>query len=785
MKGRIVKTEIPKSKLNRKFNHQSQEETVNHTFKFLLSVLILFSLLIAPIGNAGALTNLVQDPSLEAAIGSTAIWKQASSNSDSPLCTLAIPECNFGSGTAAAHTGSVWALFGGIDFTDPEVSTPEDSDLYQNVTFPTCSAELQFFFWIGAAPAGSDASDVFMAKIDGTTVFSANATQKSSYASYTLVTVDIHSFANGAVHKLEFFSRTTGQTVIFNLDDISLVRNCYAISGNAGVAGAMLNYTGGSTNADGGGNYSFDVPSGWSGTVTPSKSGYRFSPLNRAYSNVVADQPAQNYTATVLYTISGNAGAGGVTLSYTDGTPQTTTSASNGDYSFSVPGNWNGTVTPSHQCFLFSPASKNYSNVTANQTSQNYTTIPKAGSGCANIDVLIGGTNQGSFGIPASGSLLQVPFAGINNGPVKLASTISILGSERVIYNVNNTPTSFSEMLALPSSQLDTIYWLPWYNNVDLDTQLRFGNTTNQTATVRLYIHGQEKTSGCNPSSSPFTLLSGASLRVSCAGVNDGPIQITSSQNIVAAERVIYNVNNTPTSFSEMMALPNSQLNTTFWLPWYNNVDLDAQLRFGNTTDQTATVHVKVGGVEMTNSPFTLGTRQSMRVSFEGINTGPVKIESNVPIVASERVIYKVNGVPVSFSEMMALPDSQLSKTFWLPRYNNIDLDTQLRFANVSGFTATVRVFIGGNEMTSGGSPFTLPDGQSIRVSFSSLNAGLVKIVSDQNIVAAQRVIYKVNNTPTSFSETMALPNSQLNTVFWMPWYNNMDLDTHFRLGVP
>ena len=31
-------------------------------------------------------------------------------------------------------------------------------------------------------------------------------------------------------------------------------------------------------------------------------------------------------------------------------------------------------------------------------------------------------------------------------------------------------------MMALPNSQLDTTYWLPWYNNVDLDTQLRFGN---------------------------------------------------------------------------------------------------------------------------------------------------------------------------------------------------------------------------------------------------------------------------------------------------------------------
>jgi hypothetical protein len=50
---------------------------------------------------------------------------------------------------------------------------------------------------------------------------------------------------------------------------------------------------------------------------------------------------------------------------------------------------------------------------------------------------------------------------------------------------------------------------------------------------------------------------------------------------IVAAERVIYKVNNLNTSFSEMMALPNSQLDTTYWLPWYNNKDLDTQLRFG------------------------------------------------------------------------------------------------------------------------------------------------------------------------------------------------------------
>jgi hypothetical protein len=136
-------------------------------------------------------------------------------------------------------------------------------------------------------------------------------------------------------------------------------------------------------------------------------------------------------------------------------------------------------------------------------------------------------------------------------------------------------------MMALPESQLDVKYWLPWYNNVGLDTQLRFGNVSTSTATVRLFIGGVEKTTGCLPSNSPYNLAAGASLRVSCAGVDSGPVEIRSTQNIVAAERVIYKVNGVYTSFSEMMAQPNSQLDTKYWLPWYNNVDLDTQLRFG------------------------------------------------------------------------------------------------------------------------------------------------------------------------------------------------------------
>src|SRR5258706_456429 len=130
-------------------------------------------------------------------------------------------------------------------------------------------------------------------------------------------------------------------------------------------------------------------------------------------------------------------------------------------------------------------------------------------------------------------------------------------------------------MLALPNSQLDTTYWLPWYNNVDLDTQMRLGNVSNSPATVHVFIGGSEVTP-----LSDVTLAVGASTRMSYGGVNNGPVQIVSDQNIVAAEPVIYKVNGGNTCFSEMMPSPNSPLHTTYWLPRYNNVDLDTQLRF-------------------------------------------------------------------------------------------------------------------------------------------------------------------------------------------------------------
>jgi RHS repeat-associated protein len=44
------------------------------------------------------------------------------------------------------------------------------------------------------------------------------------------------------------------------------------------------------------------VPQGWSGTVTPSATGYSFAPASRSYSSIGSNQAAQDYAATMVST---------------------------------------------------------------------------------------------------------------------------------------------------------------------------------------------------------------------------------------------------------------------------------------------------------------------------------------------------------------------------------------------------------------------------------------------------------------------------------------------------
>jgi len=77
------------------------------------------------------------------------------------------------------------------------------------------------------------------------------------------------------------------------------IPNCI-ISGNAGLADATLSFDDGgpkTVTAYSNGYYFLEVSNNWSGTVTPYKTSYTFTPGHREYTNVMNDQIAQDYMA--------------------------------------------------------------------------------------------------------------------------------------------------------------------------------------------------------------------------------------------------------------------------------------------------------------------------------------------------------------------------------------------------------------------------------------------------------------------------------------------------------
>jgi hypothetical protein len=157
---------------------------------------------------------------------------------------------------------------------------------------------------------------------------------------------------------------------------------------------------------DASGYYELKVPSGWIGTVTPSKTDWGFIPVNQPYSNVSSDQLNQDYTA-FQPVISGyvrdgsGAGVDGVSVSSDNGGGSDTTDAT-GYYEIIVPYDWTGIVTVSKTGWNFTPSSRSYSNVTSDQTNEDYTAFqPK-----------ISGYIRDSNGIGVNGVLISADNGG-------------------------------------------------------------------------------------------------------------------------------------------------------------------------------------------------------------------------------------------------------------------------------------------------------------------------------------------------------------------------------------
>ncbi len=226
----------------------------------------------------------------------------------------------------------------------------------------------------------------------------------------------------------------------------------------ASGSGATVTLTGaatGTTSVDVNGNYSFTNLANGSYTVTPTKSGFTFTPPNRAVAisgaNGTADFTAQPVpTYSITGTITPAASGSGTTVTLSGAASGTTTADVNGNYTFTNLANGSYTVTPAKAGFTFAPPNQavaiSGANGTADFTAQpvpTYSitgTITPAASG-SGTTVTLSGAASGTTTADVNGNYT---FTNLANGsytvtPAKAGFTFAPPNQAVAISGANGT----------------------------------------------------------------------------------------------------------------------------------------------------------------------------------------------------------------------------------------------------------------------------------------------------------------------------------------------------------
>jgi hypothetical protein len=333
------------------------------------------------------------------------------------------------------------------------------------------------------------------------------------------------------------------------------------------------------------------------------------------------------------------------------------------------------------------------------------------------------------------GEVLMHRNEGLIDGPVKVQCDQPVIASEQAFYSA-----SFNEVAGIPQTQLGTEWWFPWYDNVAMTTWILIGNASDSlVAQCQVYI-GVDGNGALVPRGPVLPVQPGGRVTPTYEDLMTGPVKVLCDNPVYVTERAIYK-----TSFNEVVGIPPSAFNTMQSFPWYDDVYMRTWVLIGNpSATLPATCGVTIGSALPTPVQFVIGPNSRVTPIFDGILDGPVKVECDRPVFASERAIYLD-----SFNEVVGIPPTQMGTEWWFPWYGGAGINMWVLVGNPSNTTtATCAVTIGGEAKPA------LIIGPNSRVTpqYHPVADGPVHLSCDQPVYATERATYQ-----TSFSEMVGL----------------------------
>ena len=234
----------------------------------------------------------------------------------------------------------------------------------------------------GTITGGSGVAVTLSGAASGTTT--ANGSGNYSFSglangSYTITPSEAgFSFNPGSTNATVNGANVTGVNFTATATSFSLSGTISPAAGGSGATVTLSGAANATTTANGSGNYSFTGLANGSYTVTPSKSGFTFTPASANATVNGANVTGVNFTAvaptfTVSGTITPTAGGSGATVTLSGAANASTTTDGSGNYTFTSVSNGSYTLTPSNSGYTFTPASQPVTVNGANVTGVNFT----------------------------------------------------------------------------------------------------------------------------------------------------------------------------------------------------------------------------------------------------------------------------------------------------------------------------------------------------------------------------------------------------------------------------
>jgi hypothetical protein len=266
------------------------------------------------------------------------------------------------------------------------------------------------------------------------------------------------------------------------VDVIYATASSYSIGGvlsGAGASGATVKLSGASsasTTVDASGSYRFTGLTNGTYTVTPSQTGYSFSPASQTVTISGAHNLAVNFTSGVpAYTVSGTVTGGtGISVSLSGSTTASTTTDSSGNYTFSSVPNGTYTVTPSGAGYAISPINQSVTVNGANLTGINFAATQQSYSisgsitGGGGATVILSGSSGATATADTSGNYT---FAAVAAGsytitPAKPGLVFTPASSSTVVSGASVQGVNFSVPTGCPCYTV----WQPASTPVSVDS---------------------------------------------------------------------------------------------------------------------------------------------------------------------------------------------------------------------------------------------------------------------------------------------------------------------------